>query len=259
MNVYKTEFYPSVHCEDCNEIIHNYFDCPVCKQKFSSTSISENLLELDVNEERFFSCYFCKSNFKFIEDDLTYGEEISIEHLSNDEFYFLTKAIHLEDFREERENLFEYNTGVALTNGCFDVFHPGHLYLLQAAKKKLLCDFPFKKFKLVVAINSDISVGRLKGNSRPIFTLYDRASMLNALTCVDYLLTFDEVSVYNTIKDIKPDVLFKGGTTDEIIGKEYVESYGGVVYKIPPYKDFSTTKILGEATNNGRNKRTRNC
>lgn len=131
----------------------------------------------------------------------------------------------------------EGNT-IVFTNGCFDILHSGHvMYLAQAAQ---LGDI------LVVGLNSDASVKRLKGEHRPINSQEDRAIVLSALEAVDFVKIFEEDTPYSLIKDIVPDVLVKGGdyTKDQIVGSDFVESRGGRVEIIPFVDGKSTTSIV---------------
>lgn len=127
---------------------------------------------------------------------------------------------------------------VVFTNGCFDVLHRGHLHLLEEAKK--LGDL------LVVALNSDNSVRKIKGSDRPIFPETDRASLIAALEMVDCVTVFDETDPYNLIKAVRPDVLVKGGDWDRnrIVGADIVRGDGGVVATIPYLEGYSTTQII---------------
>lgn len=128
---------------------------------------------------------------------------------------------------------------VVLTNGCFDLLHVGHVGLLQDAAREGDC--------LIVALNSDDSVRRLdKAPDRPIFDENYRAHMLAGLESVDYVVIFDEDTPLETIKQLRPDVLIKGGTyrLDEIVGRDEVESYGGRVKTIPITPGLSTTEIV---------------
>jgi len=127
---------------------------------------------------------------------------------------------------------------IVFTNGCFDILHAGHIDYLN--KAKALGDF------LIVGINSDASVNQIKGKLRPINILCNRIKMLEALSCVDSVIEFDDKTPLDLIKDINPDVLVKGGDYNikEIVGYEYVSSYGGIVTTIPIIFDISTTKIL---------------
>ena len=106
---------------------------------------------------------------------------------------------------------------IVFTNGCFDLLHVGHISLLEEASR--LGDI------LIVAINSDAGVRRLKGTERPIIGQDDRARMLAALECVDHVLIFDDDTPHRLLEAIRPDVLVKGGTTGHIVGREIVESY----------------------------------
>jgi D-beta-D-heptose 7-phosphate kinase/D-beta-D-heptose 1-phosphate adenosyltransferase len=127
---------------------------------------------------------------------------------------------------------------IVFTNGCFDLLHPGHLYTLTQAKA--LGDV------LVVAINSDASVKRLKGEQRPILNQEERAVMLSALAVVDYVTIFAEDTPLDVIRLLLPDVLVKGGDwgADAVVGREVVETHGGKVVLIPYQAGFSTTDII---------------
>ncbi len=127
---------------------------------------------------------------------------------------------------------------VVFTNGCFDVLHCGHLHLLSEAKK--LGDI------LIVALNSDSSVRKIKGDGRPVFSESERARLIAALEMVDYVALFDEPNPGSLIEGLRPDVLVKGGDWDrkEIIGADVVEKNGGVVAVVPYLQGYSTTKII---------------
>lgn len=127
---------------------------------------------------------------------------------------------------------------IVFTNGCFDLLHPGHLYTLT--KAKALGDV------LVVAINSDASVKRLKGAQRPILKQQERAVMLSALAVVDYVTVFAEDTPLEVIRLLVPDVLVKGGdwSADAVVGRDVVEAHGGKVVLIPYQAGFSTTDII---------------
>lgn len=137
---------------------------------------------------------------------------------------------------------------VVFTNGVFDTMHPGHFRILEYCK---CYDTNVKKNYVVVAINSDASVKKLKGNSRPIYSAETRRYMLESLVFVDCVIEFDNLSVMEVLEEIKPDVLVKGATTWKIEGKDYVESYGGeVVHYKEAWKlddiPISTTRIIDE-------------
>ena len=127
---------------------------------------------------------------------------------------------------------------LVFTNGVFDLLHVGHVRYLNAARQ--LGD------ALVVAINSDRTVRKLKGESRPIFNQDERAEILAALKQVDYVTIFDDVSPRSLITQVLPDVLVKGGDyqLDEIHGREEVEAAGGRVVSLPFVEGASTTSII---------------
>lgn len=127
---------------------------------------------------------------------------------------------------------------VAFTNGCFDILHAGHVtYLRQAAK---LAD------ALVVGLNSDASVRRLKGPTRPVNAQDDRALVLASLRSVDYVCIFDEDTPYELVKAVQPDVLVKGGDylIEQIVGADIVTARGGRVLSLPFVEGKSTTAII---------------
>ena len=126
---------------------------------------------------------------------------------------------------------------VVFTNGCFDLLHPGHIHLLSHAKE--LGD------RLVVGLNSDDSVRRLKGTGRPILTERDRAALLSSLDCVDLVVLFHEDTPDLLLEALTPHILVKGADyrPDEVVGRETVESYGGRVHLIPVLQGYSTKAI----------------
>lgn len=130
------------------------------------------------------------------------------------------------------------NKKVVFTNGCFDIFHVGHVRYLRETSK--LGDI------LVVGINSDSSVKRLKGEKRPIVTQDERAELISSLDFVSYVVIFDEDTPYNIISKIKPDIITKGGdyNPDNVVGKDIAESYGGKVVICPLIEGKSTTNII---------------
>ncbi len=127
---------------------------------------------------------------------------------------------------------------IVFTNGCFDIIHAGHVDYLE--KTKALGDL------LVVGMNSDDSIRRIKGEKRPIVPQEMRAKVLSSLKPVDYVVIFEEDTPLELIKKVKPHVLVKGGDweLERIVGREFVESYGGVVKTIPFEYDISTSKII---------------
>ena len=132
---------------------------------------------------------------------------------------------------------------IVFTNGCFDIIHPGHIRYLHAAKK--LGDF------LVVAINSDTSVRRIKGKGRPILDERSRSEIIASISCVDSVLIFSEDTPENVIRVLIPDILVKGGDwkESEIIGADIVKKAGGRVSVIPYVAGFSTTSIIKKIIN----------
>lgn len=126
------------------------------------------------------------------------------------------------------------------TNGCFDLIHYGHVKYLQDAKK--LGDI------LIVAVNSDASVRKIKGNKRPIVCQGDRMKVIAALESVDFVTMFGEDNPLNTIKMLKPGILVKGADwgKDDIVGAGFVKSYGGKVKTIKLAKGRSTTNLINK-------------
>jgi rfaE bifunctional protein nucleotidyltransferase chain/domain len=141
-----------------------------------------------------------------------------------------------------REKFKHEGKKVVFTNGCFDIVHRGHVDYLT--KAKALGDV------LLVGMNTDASVRRLKGTTRPIVCQDDRAFVLAAFRAVDYVCLFDEDTPYELIKAIVPDVLVKGSdwTIDSIVGKDIVETAGGTVHTIDFVPNRSTTDIIKKIT-----------
>ena len=134
---------------------------------------------------------------------------------------------------------------VAFTNGCFDILHSGHIDLLRRARQ--LGD------ALVVAINSDASVARMKGPNRPIVPEQERAELLSGLEMVDFVCAFDEDTPLEAILKIHPDVLVKGADwTANIVGQTEVENWGGKVVALPLVEGRSTTGIVERVVNRYR-------
>ncbi|MDP3791951.1 MAG: D-glycero-beta-D-manno-heptose 1-phosphate adenylyltransferase [Candidatus Omnitrophota bacterium] len=132
---------------------------------------------------------------------------------------------------------------VVFTNGCFDILHVGHVDYLSKAKS--LGDI------LVVGLNSDSSVKKIKGKGRPINNARDRAKVLSALSCVDYISVFGESTPERLIRQLKPDTLVKGGDwkIEDIVGGEFVKSHGGKVKRIPFVRGYSTTSLIKKIEN----------
>jgi len=148
------------------------------------------------------------------------------------------KILSREQLMTERDRVRDAGTRLVFTNGVFDILHVGHVRYLQQARE--LGD------ALVVAINSDASARELKGAGRPLTNENDRAEILAALACVDYVSVFDDLSPRSLIAELLPDVLVKGGdySLDQIHGREEVEAAGGRVVCLPFVKGVSTTRII---------------
>jgi D-beta-D-heptose 7-phosphate kinase/D-beta-D-heptose 1-phosphate adenosyltransferase len=141
---------------------------------------------------------------------------------------------HLLDWRKQ-------DFRVGFTNGCFDILHPGHVKLLTAARGA--CD------RLIVGLNSDASVQRLKGADRPVQNERARSEVLAALEAVDLVILFEEDTPIKLIAQIKPSVLVKGGdyTREQVVGHDIVEAYGGEVRLVDVLPGFSTTSLVNRA------------
>lgn len=164
---------------------------------------------------------------------------IKVEHLGN-------SIVSMEDILYNKTRSIEHicevckNKKVVFTNGCFDIIHSGHITLLKEASE--LGDI------LIVGLNSDNSIKRLKGSNRPINNLENRINVLSAISYVDYIVVFEDDTPINIIKYLKPDYLVKGGDyrIENIVGSDYVKSYGGNICIIPFREDISTTLIINK-------------
>jgi rfaE bifunctional protein nucleotidyltransferase chain/domain len=136
------------------------------------------------------------------------------------------------------ENLRRKNKKIVFTNGVFDILHFGHIDYLTKAKK-------FGDI-LIIGLNTDLSVKKFKGKDRPIQNQKDRARILDALKPVDYVVLFSEETPDKLIKSVRPDILVKGADykISEIVGAEFVKSYGGMVRRIKLAKERSTTNLI---------------
>ncbi|MHC4561420.1 MAG: PfkB family carbohydrate kinase [Planctomycetota bacterium] len=146
------------------------------------------------------------------------------------------KVVSRQFLADQLTHLREEGDTVVFTNGCFDLLHMGHVNYLQQARQLGQC--------LVVAINSDESVRQLKGPARPVIGENERAGMLAALECVDYVTIFGEPTPEPLLELLRPDILAKGGTTPVVVGREIVEGYGGEVLTLDLVEGFSTTDII---------------
>lgn len=149
-------------------------------------------------------------------------------------------AVPLETAQIQVRSWRASDSKIVFTNGCFDLLHPGHINLLHQARA--LGD------RLVIGLNTDASVKRLKGDKRPILCETDRAAILNALESVDLVVLFDEDTPLELIKALKPDILVKGAdySLEEVVGREEVEAYGGKVCLVNLLEGYSTTKIANK-------------
>ena len=167
---------------------------------------------------------------------------ISIAHLlaeaSSGSADWLVKMADFASARQRAREIKQAGGKVVFTNGCFDILHYGHAYLLQFARSQ--GDF------LVLGLNTDASVQRYKGPSRPYVSQDQRAYMLSLYPFVDLIVLFDEDTPINLIEAIRPDVLVKGGdyTPETVVGRDIVESYGGKVAICPRLEGLSTTDLV---------------
>ncbi len=143
-----------------------------------------------------------------------------------------------EELKSEIGKARQTGKKIVTTNGCFDILHVGHIRYLQQAKQQ--GDI------LIVAINSDDSVRILKGDTRPLVSQNERAEILAALECVDYVMIFPELDPIQFLKELRPDIHVKGGDyrLDQIIERETVESLGGELRLLPGAPGKSTTNLI---------------
>jgi len=148
------------------------------------------------------------------------------------------KLLKIDSLTEELTRHRRQKKIIVFTNGCFDVLHRGHIEFLKFCK--LQGDI------VVLGLNSDSSVKAIKGPDRPINNQHDRAAVLAALETVDYITVFDEPTPLNLIKKVKPDVLVKGQDWAQkgVVGREFVESYGGTVALAPIVEGKSSTATI---------------
>ncbi|MFA6129664.1 MAG: D-glycero-beta-D-manno-heptose 1-phosphate adenylyltransferase [Candidatus Omnitrophota bacterium] len=149
-----------------------------------------------------------------------------------------TKITSLSNLKRKIARLKQLGKRIVFTNGCFDILHYGHTKYLQDARNK--GDY------LVVAVNSDSSIKKIKADNRPVVGQADRLRVVAALGCVDFVVLFKEDNPFKVIKALKPDILVKGSdwAKKKIIGADFVESYGGKVIIIDSVKGRSTSAIV---------------
>ncbi|MBI3804918.1 MAG: D-glycero-beta-D-manno-heptose 1-phosphate adenylyltransferase [Nitrospirae bacterium] len=150
----------------------------------------------------------------------------------------LAKEISLATLQKKIRALQKQGKKIVFTNGCFDLLHVGHVRYLSMARALGDC--------LIVAVNSDASVRRLKGPTRPIVPHRERLEVLSALACIDYLILFSDNTPGRVIDTLIPDILVKGGdwSLNEIVGRETVERQGGKVIRIKTVAGASTTNLI---------------
>ncbi len=150
------------------------------------------------------------------------------------------KIKDVEKLKTELSLLKKEGKSIVFTNGCFDILHVGHVSYLEEAKRQ--------GDVLVVAINSDISVERLKGTGRPILSEGDRSKILAALESVDFVTIFGQDDPASIVTELDPDVIVKGSDwkEEEIIGAKHVKNSGGRVVSIPFLKGYSTTDLINK-------------
>lgn len=147
-----------------------------------------------------------------------------------------SKLVSQSKLKDELTQRHTQGDVIVFTNGIFDLLHIGHIRHLRKARELGSC--------LVVALNSDASVTRLRGQGRPIIGSSERAEMLAALEWVDYVTVFDEDTPANLLEEIRPDILVKGKSGQDVIGRELLESYGGTVVELDLEQGQSTTAII---------------
>lgn len=151
---------------------------------------------------------------------------------------FINKIAGFAEIKAIARQYKEAKKNIVFTNGCFDIIHAGHVtYLNQAAGFGDI---------LILGINSDVSVKRIKGDKRPVIGQKHRSCVMAALACIDHVVLFDEPDPENLIKAICPDVLVKGADwqEDQIIGADFVEKHGGRIERVVLEPNISTTKII---------------
>ncbi len=154
------------------------------------------------------------------------------------ETFTRSKLLDISELSQRVSYLRSQGKRIVFTNGCFDIIHPGHIHLLKRSKE--LGDI------LIVAIDDDDSVRRLKGNGRPIFNQFERAKLISSLDCVDFVTIFSHEELRSIIEKIKPDILTKGKdySLNQVVGRDIVESYGGKVVLIPLLNNGSSSEII---------------
>jgi rfaE bifunctional protein nucleotidyltransferase chain/domain len=150
----------------------------------------------------------------------------------------MNKILDRKMLKDKLEILRKEGKKIAFTNGCFDILHVGHVRYLKEAKKTADA--------LVLALNSDASVRSIKGEKRPLVSEQERAEVLAALECIDFVTIFSEPTPLELICYLKPDILIKGGDwpEDQVVGRKEIQQWGGHVTIIPEVAGKSTTNIV---------------
>jgi len=151
---------------------------------------------------------------------------------------YLDKILIVDELKKVLDQLYRSKHRIAFTNGCFDILHRGHIHYLSRARDA--ADI------LIVGLNADESVRRLKGINRPVNDQQARAEVLASLLFVDYVIVFHEDTPINLITAIRPDLLIKGGDykPEDIVGASEVKAYGGRVLTIPLLEGYSTSDMI---------------
>ncbi len=150
----------------------------------------------------------------------------------------MDKLASFDQIRAICQKLKAQKQTIVFTNGCFDILHAGHVTYLNHAKA--LGD------ALVLGLNSDVSVKKIKGEKRPVVGQRDRAIVLSALACIDHVVVFDDPDPEKLIEAVCPDILVKGADwpEDQIIGGDFVKQHGGRIERVAFEQDISTTRII---------------
>lgn len=158
------------------------------------------------------------------------------------------KIVSLPALKQRVKRSRQQGQKIAFTNGCFDILHYGHVMYLQKAKKRGRV--------LVVGLNSDASVKKIKGSGRPVNRQDHRAAVLAALGCVDYVTLFEEETPEKLIAAVRPDILIKGADykNQKVVGSDIVKANGGKVELIEYIPGVSTTGVIGKINKRGKPK-----
>jgi D-beta-D-heptose 7-phosphate kinase/D-beta-D-heptose 1-phosphate adenosyltransferase len=156
----------------------------------------------------------------------------------------MSKIKTLKEIKKISQELKKNGKTIVFTNGCFDIIHPGHIKILKKAKS--IGDV------LIVGLNSDKSIKKIKGEKRPVIDQKGRSEILSSFWMIDYIVLFNEETPEKLIKVILPNFIVKGGDykENEVAGRDIVEKYGGKVIIVPLYKKYSTTNLIRKINEN---------